>query len=69
MQLKTRNLFRQKKKTKAIKDRILRDVKNIFEHEEEENYYKPVRVSNSWNNNYIVYESNSARNKTLSVKE
>ena len=28
----TRNLFRQKKKTKAIKDRILRDIKNFFEH-------------------------------------
>ena len=28
-----RNLFRQDKETKAIKDRILRDIKNIFEHE------------------------------------
>ena len=25
--------------------RILRDIKNHFEHEEEENYYKPVRVT------------------------
>ena len=42
-----KNLFRQEKKTIAIKDRILRDIKNIFDHEkEEENYYKPVRVSN-----------------------
>ena len=40
------NLFRLVKKTKAIKDRILRDIKNLFEYEEEENYYKPVRVSN-----------------------
>ena len=28
-----RNLFRLEKETKAIKDRILRDVKNLFEHE------------------------------------
>ena len=28
-----RNLFRQDKETKAIKDRILRDIMNIFEHE------------------------------------
>ena len=41
-----RNLFRLKKETKAIKDRILRDIKNLFEHEEDENYYKPVRVNN-----------------------
>ena len=39
----TRNLFRQEKKTRAIKDRILRDIKNLFEHEEKENYYKPVK--------------------------
>ena len=52
-----RNLFRQEKETKAITDRILRDIKNLFEYEkEEENYYKPVRVSNFWSNNYIENE-------------
>ena len=25
---------------KLIKDRILRDIKNLFEHKEEENYYE-----------------------------
>ena len=63
-----KNLFRQQKEIKAIKYRILRDIKNLFEHEEE-NYYKPVRVSNFWSNNYIEYESNGDRNKTLSVEE
>ena len=65
-----RNLFRLEKKTKAIKDRILRDIKNLFDLEkEEENYCKPVRVSNFWSNNYIEYKSNGDRNKTLSVEE
>ena len=32
-----RNLFRLEKGAKTIKDRILRDIKNLFEHEEEEN--------------------------------
>ena len=32
---------------KTIKDIILRGIKNLFEHEEE-NYYKPVRVNNFW---------------------
>ena len=27
-----RNLFRQEKETKAIRDRILRDIKNLFEY-------------------------------------
>ena len=64
----TKYLFRLEKETKGIKDRILRDIKNLFEHEEE-NYYKLVRVNNFWSNNYIEYESNSNRDKTLSVEE
>ena len=64
-----RNLLRLKRETKAIKDRMLRDIKNLFEHEEEENYYKPVRVSNRWNNSYTDYESNNNRNKTFSVEK
>ena len=35
----------------------------------EENYYKPVRVSNFWSNNYIEQESNGDKNKRLSVEE
>ena len=35
------NLFRLKNEYKAIKDRIIRGIKNLFEHEEKD-YYKPV---------------------------
>ena len=42
---------------KATKDIILKNIKNIFQNEGEENYNKPVRVSN-WSCNYIEYESN-----------
>ena len=65
-----KNIFRQEKEIKAFKDRILRYTNNILEHEkEEENYYKPIRVSNFWSNNYIEYKSNGDNNKTLSVEE
>ena len=37
--------------------------------QEEKDYYKPVRVGNFWRNNYIEYECNKDRNKTLSVQE
>ena len=40
-----------------------------MKHEEEENYYKPVRVILFWSNNYIEYEGKCYRNKTLSVEE
>ena len=63
-----RNLFRRENETKEIKYIIHTDIKNLFEHKEEENYYKPVRV-NFQSNNYIEYESNRGRNKTLAFEE
>ena len=52
-----------------IEDIILRDIKNISKHEDEENYYKLVKVNNFWSNNYIVYENKGDRKKTLLVGE
>ena len=53
-----------KLENEAIKDRIIRDMGNLFE--QKEGYYKPVRVAKS--NYYMEYESSSDRNKTLSVE-
>ena len=65
-----RNIFRFKKNNKVIKDRIPRDIRNLFEHEEGgESYYKIIRTSNFWSNSYIEYESKGDRNKTLSVEK
>ena len=46
---------------------MLRDIRNIFKHEKAD-YYKPVRINNFWNNNYIEYKTKGDR-KTLSVKK
>ena len=56
-------------KTKVINGGITRHIKNLFEEEEEKGYYKPVRENNLWSNNYIEYESNGDRNKSLSIKD
>ena len=64
-----RNLFRLGEETKAIRGRIFRKIKNLFEHEEEKNYCIPVRVSKFWSKNYDEYESNGDRNERLSVEE
>ena len=64
-----RSLLKSKKDNKVIKNRILRCIRNLFEHEEEENYYKPARVSNFWSNNYIEFESKDGRKETLAVEE
>ena len=58
-----------KKKNKKIKDKlktikITRDIRTLFE-QEQEDYYKPKRVSGFWNNNYIEHESNGKNNNLL----
>ena len=40
-----RNLFKLKKENEALKDRIIRNIRNLFE---QEDYYKPVRVCSFW---------------------
>ena len=50
-----------------MKDRTIRDIRTLLEQEEE--YYKPKRLNNFWNNNYIQYESNSETNRNLSLVE
>ena len=54
---------------RLIKGRIIRDIRTLFEKEEGEDCYKPKRVSNFPNNNYIEYESNGDKNRNLSLGE
>ena len=52
-----RHLFRLEKETKEVKDKILRDIKNLFEE-----YYKSVRVYKFWSDNHIEYKSKGEKN-------
>ena len=63
-----RNLIKLEKENEATKDRIIRDFKTLFEQQEEGDCYKPVRVVNVWNNDYLEYENNENRKKNLSIK-
>ena len=40
--LKYKKSFQTRKRTETIKDRVLRDIKNLFEREEEENYKRVI---------------------------
>ena len=60
-----RVLLRLKKGNESITDIIIRDIRNLFE-VDEENYNKPVRVGKFWS---IEYESNCGRNKATSIEE
>ena len=68
---------KKNKQTKAIKDirkenfnsnKILRDIRTLYESDEED-YFKPIRIGNAFSNNYIKYESNGDKDKILSIKE
>ena len=54
---------------RLIKDRIITDIRTLVEQEKEEDYYKPKRVDNLWNNNYIDYGSKGDKNRVLLLKE
>ena len=66
------------KKIKKIEDNTIKDIRNLVKLKKRnrwhhnlfncklQDYYKPVRVGNFWNNNYIEYERNGdTKNKTL----
>ena len=67
---KRKKEIREKKEIndRLIKDRIIRDIRTLFE-QQEEYYYKPKRVNNFWNNKYIECESNGDKNRNLSLDE
>ena len=49
---------------------VLRNIKNLFKYEkEEENYYKVIRVNHFWSNNYIEYKNKGGKYKMLSAEE
>ena len=61
-----RNLFRLEK-DKNIKDRVLRNIRILYEPDNGD-YYKPIRTGNAFSSNYIKYESNGDKDKTLPIK-
>ena len=53
---------------KGIKDRVLRDIKTLYESDKED-YYKPVRTGVVFSSNYIEYKSNGDKSKTLFIDD
>ena len=65
---KNKNIMKDKKQElneRSIKDKTIRDIKTLFE--QEEDYYKSKRVNSFWNNNYI--DINGDKNRNLSLDE
>ena len=64
---KERKKLVRKNNHRLIEDSIVRDIRTLFEQEDDADYFERKRVSNFLNNNYIEYESNGDRNKNLSL--
>ena len=47
----TRRIFTLKRENKAIKDRVIVDIRALFESEEDD--YEPIKTKGAFNNNYI----------------
>ena len=63
-----KNLFRQKKKLKQLKIEYMEILRIFLSMKKKKKIFrKPVRVNKFWSNDYIEYEINDDRNKTLSV--
>ena len=46
----------------------IRDIENLFDDDNNNDYYKPILVNSYFKNNYKYYESRGDKNKHLSVK-
>ena len=47
----------------------IKDIENIFDNDDDDNYYKPILVKSSFKDDYKYYESRVDKDKKLSVKQ
>ena len=50
-------------------DKILRDIRTLFETLVEEDYYKPIWTGNAFSSNYIEYKSNGDKDNMLPIED
>ena len=53
----------------VIEYRGIADIKNLFDLSVDEDYWKPIKTNDDFNNNYIEYKIKEDKSKTLSIKE
>ena len=62
-----KSLFGLKNK-KGINDKILTDIRTLYE-SDKEGYYKTIRIGNALRNDYTEYESNGDKDKILFIDD
>ena len=66
--IKENEPVRDIRKENYVADKILRDIKTLFESDSKDYYKKPITIGNAFSSNYIEYESNRDKDKTLSIE-
>ena len=64
--IKEKKIIRDIRKENFNEDKMLREIRTLFEPEEK--YYEPIRIGNAFSSNYIEYESNGDKDKTLLIE-
>ena len=59
--------IKDERKENFNSDKILRDIRSLYESDQED-CYKPIRICSAFSSNYIEYESNGDKDKILSIK-
>ena len=47
----------------------IRDIENVFDNIDDDDYYKPILVKSSFHENYKYYESRGDKDKKLSIEQ
>ena len=67
------NKLIKKEKYKYDRDNLdhhgIRDIENLFDNDNDNDYYKPIFVKSSFKENYKYYESQGDKDKKLSVEQ
>ena len=59
---KTKDYSKPKRVKTVYGDGKKQSEENIIIFKQEDDYHKPIRVANFWNNNYVKYKSSGDRN-------
>ena len=59
--------YRYEPEKHGNKEEVLRVIRTLFEREED--YYKPVKIGNAFDHNFIEYERHGDKDKTLLIEE
>ena len=66
---KIKKILYKPSKIRLLKSKIKKYKKILCETKKEDEYYKPIKINDAFNDNYVEYQSNGNKDKILSIEE